>query len=317
MGATKVVKQQRRSPQSGKLQYETKPSSQNPDKEVIDTKKPIIDEESQPNLEVRIGAIFALERISQDSLRDHVQIMEILTAYIRENAPLEESDPSPFERWQQAGRPDSSQPRIQDQLNWVQSQPAPRTDIQTAMSVIGRRGPKQLKQELLDTRHHKNGFQLNLKSTNLTNVFISDLNFARANFAFSRLDGVTFGAADLTEAIFSGAFLSFAWISNANLKGANLSQSALAGAFLEENTLDQDTNLFQTSFVGAGFRNNDFKEWIITRSQINSGYGDNAKKLPQGIEKPSHWHSDVDHFDVFYPNWKNWQKSFVYTPPKK
>ena len=39
-----------------------------------------------PNLEVRIGAIYALERIAQDSLRDHIQIMEILCAYIRENS---------------------------------------------------------------------------------------------------------------------------------------------------------------------------------------------------------------------------------------
>lgn len=37
--------------------------------------------ETYPNLEVRIGAIFALERIAQDSGRDHVQIMEILCAY--------------------------------------------------------------------------------------------------------------------------------------------------------------------------------------------------------------------------------------------
>ncbi len=44
-------------------------------------------ERTVPNLEVRIGAIYALERISQDSPRDHVQIMEILCAYVRENAP--------------------------------------------------------------------------------------------------------------------------------------------------------------------------------------------------------------------------------------
>ena len=43
--------------------------------------------ETVPNLEVRIGAIYALERIAQDSDRDHVQIMEILCAYIRQNAP--------------------------------------------------------------------------------------------------------------------------------------------------------------------------------------------------------------------------------------
>ncbi|MGZ9111634.1 MAG: hypothetical protein ACXW3X_11245 [Rhodoplanes sp.] len=39
-------------------------------------------------LAVRLGAIYALERISRDSRRDHWTIMETLTAYVREHAPL-------------------------------------------------------------------------------------------------------------------------------------------------------------------------------------------------------------------------------------
>ncbi len=38
-------------------------------------------EETLPNLEVRLGAIYALERIAQDSERDHIPIMETLCAY--------------------------------------------------------------------------------------------------------------------------------------------------------------------------------------------------------------------------------------------
>ena len=44
---------------------------------------------TEPNLEVRLGAIYALERIAQDSERDHIPIMETLCAYIRENAPAD------------------------------------------------------------------------------------------------------------------------------------------------------------------------------------------------------------------------------------
>ena len=47
-----------------------------------------ITENTDANIEVRLGAVYALERISQDSDRDHMQIMEILCAYIRTNAPL-------------------------------------------------------------------------------------------------------------------------------------------------------------------------------------------------------------------------------------
>jgi hypothetical protein len=49
-----------------------------------------------PNLEVRLGAIYALERITRDSERDHWPIMEVLCAYVRnpENtgAPVEKPE---------------------------------------------------------------------------------------------------------------------------------------------------------------------------------------------------------------------------------
>jgi hypothetical protein len=38
-------------------------------------------------LTVRLGGIYALERIARDSRKDHRQILEVLTAYVRDNAP--------------------------------------------------------------------------------------------------------------------------------------------------------------------------------------------------------------------------------------
>ncbi len=43
-------------------------------------------ERTEPNFEVRLGAIYALERIAEDSERDHIPIMETLCAYIRQNS---------------------------------------------------------------------------------------------------------------------------------------------------------------------------------------------------------------------------------------
>ena len=37
-------------------------------------------------LDVRIGGIYALERIARDSARDHPAVMEVLTAFIREHS---------------------------------------------------------------------------------------------------------------------------------------------------------------------------------------------------------------------------------------
>lgn len=67
--------------------------------------KDITIEETRPNLEVRIGAILSLERIAQDSTRydrgrDHVRVMEILCAYVRENAPASSAQDHPFGEWE-------------------------------------------------------------------------------------------------------------------------------------------------------------------------------------------------------------------------
>ena len=59
-------------------------------------------EATAPNIEVRIGGIYALERIAQDSMtsdqgRDHIRIMEILCAYVRENAPAAKAQDYDFD----------------------------------------------------------------------------------------------------------------------------------------------------------------------------------------------------------------------------
>jgi hypothetical protein len=46
-----------------------------------------IDQLGNESLDVRLGVIYALERIAKDSRHDHPQVVEILTAYIREHAP--------------------------------------------------------------------------------------------------------------------------------------------------------------------------------------------------------------------------------------
>jgi len=86
-------------------------------------------------IDVRIGAIYSLERVAKDSPKDHWAIMEVLTAFVRNRSPLPKD-------W----KPDSKQelPRVT-------------TDVQSALTVIGRRNAK----------HDPEGEVLNLSKTNL------------------------------------------------------------------------------------------------------------------------------------------------------
>jgi len=122
-------------------------------------------ERTVPNIEVRIGAILSLERIAQDSTtydrgRDHVRVMEILCAYIRENAPATGARDFPLPEWkplpddateaQRRAHEEVRKVRFGDRPNakeWAQSLAPPRAEIAMALDVLGRRTPQQRRVE--------------------------------------------------------------------------------------------------------------------------------------------------------------------------
>ena len=137
-------------------------------------------ENTDANIEVRLGAVYALERISQDSDRDHMQIMDILCAYIRTNAPLDPETPTPFKE--------------------------PRADIQAALTVIGRRAPDKIALE------RTKGFMLDLTGADLRGADLQDGDFAQARlwdskFQSAALRRTNLKGADLWDATLSRAVL--------------------------------------------------------------------------------------------------------------
>jgi hypothetical protein len=155
--------------------------------------------ETIPNIEVRIGAILSLERIAQDSTthdkgRDHVRLMEILCAYIRENSKAEHLDPTvpPF------------------------TARVPRMDIQKAIDVIKRRSSAQMQHEA-DAR-----YRLDLRSVNFDGTDLSKGDFTGANFIRSRFELAKLDQANLTGAKMAGCLLNFASWHKARLRGTSL-----------------------------------------------------------------------------------------------
>ena len=117
-----------------------------------------------------------------------MQIMEILCAYIRTNAPWDKDTDVP----------------------WDLETPGPfkrlRADIQAALTVIGRRAPDKIALE-----RHK-GFRLDLRDADLRLTDLRDGDFAQAwfwssNFQLAVLIGTNLKDADLQDADLSGAVL--------------------------------------------------------------------------------------------------------------
>ena len=55
--------------------------------QVTDRYTRAIEQLGSDQLDVRIGGIYALERVARDSARDHATVMEVLTAFVREHPP--------------------------------------------------------------------------------------------------------------------------------------------------------------------------------------------------------------------------------------
>jgi hypothetical protein len=75
-------------------------------------------------MEIRLGGIYALERIARDSEKDHWTVMEVLSAFVRENAPLGDKLDA-----------DDDEEKIKEERKNAKMA----TDIQAALTVIGRR----------------------------------------------------------------------------------------------------------------------------------------------------------------------------------
>ena len=75
--------------------------------QVTDRYTKAIEQLGSDKLDVRIGDIYALERVARDSPRDHPTVMEVLSAFIREHSHKPWPEPDPASREQELStRPD-------------------------------------------------------------------------------------------------------------------------------------------------------------------------------------------------------------------
>src|SRR6266511_3903107 len=178
-----------------------------------------IDQLGQPGpdrLDVRLGGIYALERIARDSPADRATIGEVLTAFIRGHAPWPPRLPD---------QPAATMPI--DQVPELQVR-AP--DVQASLTVLGRGG----------FAHPEAGSdRLDLHAVDLRHADLSAAHLEAAIFRGAHLEGAYLSAAhlegaDLFEACLDGAGLLGAHLEGANLESAHLTEAKLDGADLTQ-----------------------------------------------------------------------------------
>ncbi len=171
-------------------------------------------------LEVRLGAIYALERIAMESAAEHWPVMEVLCAYVRERAAWDENRPQP------ARLP---------------------TDIQAILTVLGRRtlAHENRDQQRLDLR------RTDLRKADLKEVHLECALLIEAHLEEADLQGAWLAGADLRWAHLTGADLV-----ESNLKGADLREAHLQSAYLVEAHLesaDLGGAYLEGAYLGGAF----------------------------------------------------------------
>jgi hypothetical protein len=212
----------------------------------------------QSKTEVRIGGIYALERIMRDSTDDQPAVAEVLSAFIRDHANLQTPDPpklvlSKGKDWAEYYVPDQS------------------ADIQAALSVLARR----------DLNADRPGFRLDLHATRLRGTNLIGAHLRNANLQNIDWDMVKLPGADLSGADLRGAKLTVADFTNANLAGANVTEAELNVLTLDGANLTE-TDLEETKLLNVDFS----KARGMTSDQFKCAHLDINTTLPAGLVRP-------------------------------
>lgn len=213
-----------------------------------------VDQLGKENLELRLGGIYALERIAQNSERDYWPAMDILTTFVRERASA------------------GNNPSLPEQPGRLAA------DIQAALDVIGRR--RHSYQDGENQRLDLRGTDLrraNLAGANFAGAILSRAHLEEANLAGIRLDDAILRAAQLDHANLAEAAMERSFLLNANLTGARLRAAKLREAYLGGSRFD-GAELLGADLTGAVG---------LTWEQLKTASRDNRTRFPDYLRMPA------------------------------
>lgn len=170
--------------------------------QITDRDAKAIEQLGSAERDIRLGGVYALERLSRDSPPDQPTIMDVLVDFVHEHAQ-------------------DSPPRTYKSVVATAPTPLDIVDIHAALTVIGRRNHAHDRRFTFNLRgadfHGRDLSELNLTGANLEGANLSDANLTGAN-----LNDANLNAADLTDADMQIAHLSGARMHAARLSGCRL-----------------------------------------------------------------------------------------------
>jgi uncharacterized protein YjbI with pentapeptide repeats/HAMP domain-containing protein len=269
-----------------------------------------IDQLGSASLEVRLGAVYSLEQIArQEPGTYHVPVLEVLSAYVRRNAP--KGVPRPVGM-----------------------------DVLAVTAVLARRTPQPNEpgldlREISLARSRLRGADLCGADLTDSNLIDADLTKARmkkailkrsclagadltqadlggADLADGHLGGATLTMVDLTGAFLGGAVLERADLTGSQMSRSVLAEADLAGADLTEANL-AGADLTEANLAGADLTDADLTGSQMSRSVLakaNLAGADLTEANLAGADLTDADLTDVTWFGVVYDEATKWPAGF-------
>jgi Protein of unknown function (DUF2934)/Pentapeptide repeats (8 copies) len=200
-----------------------------------------VEQLASEKLEVRLGGIYSLERISKESPDDYWTVMENLTAFVRERSRRNERERNSedlerriamraYFNWLEAGRPDGQAENIWNRSHMLETTygEPPAGDIDAVLGLITRRSKRN------QEREKANNWRFNFRGAVLRRTTqLSDAHLEGAYFSDANLEWVLLDRAHLEGAYFVRAHVENAYFRDAHLEGAVWWGAHLEGAKFE------------------------------------------------------------------------------------
>lgn len=198
-----------------------------------------VDQLGNEKIEIRLGGIYALERISNESERDYWPIMKILAAYIREKSPIKDVSEGDKHSKEQE-----------------ESKLLP-TDIQVIL-------------ELICKREHSFNEKIDLRNSNLRKARLF-----RAHLEWADLSGADIWGADLTDAHLESSQLYRTHLEDASLVRAHLENAHMLEAHLERAYL-QGIDLKDATLIDAHLEDVHLENAVLVTAFLEETHFDRA-----------------------------------------
>jgi hypothetical protein len=212
--------------------------------QITDRYTAAVDQLGHADRNVRLGGIYALARIMDESQDDQPTIVEVLMAYVRDQAR------TPDRHGRECGDPGYGY----DDAKSEEGLDHPWADVQAALTVMGRRNPALDKDKVNPNLSRTCLIGADLTNAQLVGVDLTFTDLTYADLTGAHLDGAKMAATSMGNATLIRTTLTKATITNAEmdnmeLDGANFDKATLHCVNLTDTILSPDQKAAASKIV--------------------------------------------------------------------